>query len=282
MLLNRVILEVPGATVWCDPLIPMSLRKSIAKEPDRFIHSAALMPVKISRETLVLQTELTLEGQMLGVAVKQYRPQSFWKAAAAMLRRPKSVQNWEKAEFLRTRDIATPRPLLAWLKRDWASVGNCFIVTQWIAGGENLHLFGWQLAKRQLDERLHVAAACANSLGRLIGRMHAAGAAHRDLKAANLLVVEKDVVLETWLVDLDGLKIGQQVSVARRARDIARLAAGLASHPWVTRSICLRFLRAYVGAFPGFEIDWKPLWRSIAARSAQIVNRKKSRGKEVL
>jgi hypothetical protein len=41
-------------------------------------------------------------------------------------------------------------------------------------------------------------------------------------------------------------------------------------------------MRAYVGAFPGCGIEWKPLWRSIAARAAQIVRRKQQRGKEVL
>jgi tRNA A-37 threonylcarbamoyl transferase component Bud32 len=282
MLPNCVILETPAATLWCDPLIPMPVRKSIAKDPHRFIRSAAAMPVKISRETLVLQAELPLDGQTLLAAIKQYRPHTVWKAAAAMVRRPKAMQNWAKAEFLAARDIATPRPVLACLTRDWASFRGSFLVTQWVDGGENLHLFGWRLAKRRSIERLRIAAACAESLGRLIGRMHAAGAAHRDLKAANLLVVEKDAGLETWLVDLDGLQVGRQVSLTRRARDIARLAAGLAAHPWVTRSICLRFLRAYVGAFPGIEIAWKPLWRAIAARAAQIVARKQKYREEVL
>ncbi len=303
MLPDCVILETPAATVWCDPLIPESVRKSIAKDPHRFIRSAAAMPVKISRETLVLQMELPLDGTVLPVAVKQYRPHTVWKAAAAMVRRPKAVQNWTKAQFLAARDIATPRPLLACQMRDWASFGSSFLVTQWVAGGENLHLFGWRLAKRPPDERLRVAAECADSLGRLVGRMHATGAAHRDLKAANLVVVEKDIVaanaaakatvpflltqksgqsLETWLVDLDGLQVGGQVSLTRRARDIARLAAGLAAHPWITRSILCRFLRAYVSAYPGNAIAWKPLWRAIAARAAQIVRRKQERGQDVL
>ena len=260
----------------------MHVRKSIAKDPHRFIRSAAATPVKISPETLVLQMELALDGQKLAVAVKQYQSHTMWKAAAAMVRRPKAVRNWAKAQFLAARDIATPRPLLACLMRDWASFGGCFLVTQWLAGGENLHLFGWRLAERPPEERLRVAAKCADSLGRLVGRMHAAGAAHRDLKAANLVVVEMDARLETWLVDLDGLQIGGHINFARRARDIARLAAGLAAHPWITRSISRRFLRAYLCAYPGTDIAWKPLWRAIAARAAQIVRRKQERGQEVL
>jgi hypothetical protein len=60
------------------------------------------------------------------------------------------------------------------------------------------------------------------------------------------------------------------------------LAAGLAAHPWVTRSICGRFLRAYLEEFPQECIDWKPLWRAIARKTAGIIRRKQRRGQQVL
>jgi tRNA A-37 threonylcarbamoyl transferase component Bud32 len=282
MLPNCVILETPAATLWGDPRVSEPARKSIAKDPQRFIRFATAMPVKISRETLVLETELPLDGETCPVAVKYYCPPSFAKKVSAMFRRPKAVRSWEKAEFLRTQDIATPGPLLACLLRGWASLGGNFLVTQWVTGGENLHLFGWRLAKRPLDERLRFAAACAESLGRMIGRLHAAGATHRDLKAANLLVVETDSGLKTWLVDLDGLRIGGTVSFDRQARDIARLAAGMTAHPWVTGSVACRFLRAYAREFPQGTIAWKPLWRAVVAYADQITRRKRKRGEQVL
>jgi tRNA A-37 threonylcarbamoyl transferase component Bud32 len=281
MLPNYVILETPSATLWCDPSIPEPVRKAIANDPQRIIRSAAALPVKISRETLMLQSELPLGGEVAPVAVKYYCPHTLWKAMTALVRRHKAIRNWAKADFLLARSIATPQPLMACLLRGWASRGASFLVTQWIAG-ENLHLFGWELAKWPPDERLRVAAACAESLGRLIGRLHAAGATHRDLKAANLLVVDNDAGPETWLVDLDGLRIGGPVSFDRRARDIARLAAGLAAHPWVTRSILRRFLRAYAREFPQNAIAWKPFWRAIAVYADQIIRRKRKRGEQVL
>jgi tRNA A-37 threonylcarbamoyl transferase component Bud32 len=274
--------ETPAATVWSDPLVPEPIRRRIAADPERFLRAAAALPVKISRETLVLQTELPLCGQTLPVAVKQYNLHTRWKALAAWFRPPKAATNWAKAEFLRGRDINTPRPLLACRTRRGPLSGSSFLVSEWIAGSENLHLFGWRLARRPAALRLRVAAVCADHLGRLIGRIHAAGASHRDLKAANLLVVEGDAGLETWLVDLDGLRIGRQITPARQARDLARLAAGLVAHPWVTRSICRRFLRAYERAFPHGATAWKPLWRAIAVRAARIIRGKRRRGEPVL
>ncbi len=246
------------------------------------IRAAACRPVKIDHETLIVQSELTVGDGSMPVAVKQYRPRTLWKALAAIFRPAKAIENWRKAEFLLAREIATPRPLLACRPHGWMSSSTSFLVTQWIGGAENLHLFGWRIAVRPLGTRLRVTAQCAAALGRLLGRVHAAGAAHRDLKAANLLVVEESSNVIVYLVDLDGLQPGGQVSFQRRARDLARLAAGLAAHPWVTRSICRRFLRAYLGEFPCKCSDWKPLWRAIANETAAYVRRKQKRGEKVL
>lgn len=261
--------------------MPKDVLRGIAADPARFIRAAAATPVKISPETLVLQSTLRLGDQSLAVVVKQYWPQTIWKALAAWFRPSKAARNWAKAEFLLAHGIDTPCPLLACRLR-WLASGGSFLVSQWIAGGENLHRFGWRIGRLPPGDRLRIAAACADRLGRLIGRMHLAGAAHRDLKAANLLVAEGNSGLQTWLIDLDGLKIGRSVSFARQARDLARLAAGLTAHPWVTRSVCRRFLRAYAQEFPQAAVAWKPLWRAIAAGAARIVARKQRRGEEVL
>jgi hypothetical protein len=279
---HRLTVRTPAATLWSDPCVPENVRKTIAGDPNRFIRAAAARPMKIGRETLVLQTELPLESGSLAVVVKQYNPSSLWKSLAAWLRPAKAARNWTKAEFLFAQDIATPRPLMACRGSGFWPRGGSFLVSECIGGSENLHLFGWRIAEWPVAERRRVAGACAEQLGRLIGRIHAAGAAHRDLKAANFLVREEDAGLETWLVDLDGLRIGRRIDFARQARDLARLAAGLVVHPWVTRSICRRFLRAYEEQFPQQTAAWKALWRSVAERAAQIARRKQDRGEGVL
>ena len=277
-----VIMATPASTVWSDPAVPESLLRSIAANPGQLVRAAAGRPVKIGRESIVVQSELTIGDQLAAVAVKRYQRRTFWKILAANFRPAKAIENWRKAEFLLARDIATPRPLLACRLRGWTTSNSSFLVTSWIGGGENLHLFGWRIAGRPIAARLCVAARCAVALGRLLGRMHAAGAAHRDLKAANLLVVEETGDPVVYLVDLDGLQPGMQFSFKRQARDLARLAAGLAAHPWVTRSICRRFLRSYLAEFPQKHVDWKPLWRTIAQETAAYVRHKQKHAQQVL
>jgi tRNA A-37 threonylcarbamoyl transferase component Bud32 len=279
---NCVIIKSPASTVWSDPALPESLRRGIAANPGKLIQAAASRPVKIGHDSLVAEHLWPVGERLLRVAVKQYRPRTLCKALAAIVRPAKAMQNWRKAEFLLARDIATPRPWLACRPRGGMTSSTSFLVTQWIGDAENVHLFGWRIAAQPLAARLCLAVYCAAALGRLIGRMHAVGAAHRDLKAANLLVVAEGCDVVAYLVDLDGLRPGEQVRFQRRARDLARLAAGLAAHPWVTRSICLRFLRAYLRESPEECIDWKRLWRAIAHETAKYVSRKQQRGEQVL
>jgi tRNA A-37 threonylcarbamoyl transferase component Bud32 len=280
---TRVIIDVSASTLWGDPALPESLLRRIAASPGNLIRAATSRPVKIGRGSLLVEAELTVGDGLVRAAVKQYRPRTFTKALAAVFRPAKAMRNWRKAEFLLARGIATPRPLLACRPRGWAASSVSFLATQWIDGAENLHLFGWRIAARPLAARLRLAARCAEALGRQLGRMHAAGAAHRDLKAANLLVVEKGCEAFVYLVDLDGLEPCARVDVKRQARDLARLAAGLAAHPWVTRSLRRRFLRAYLREFPTEGTDnWKPLWRAIANETAMRVRRKQERGQQVL
>ncbi len=279
---NRLITYTCVSTVWSDPAVPEPLLHRIAANPGDLVRAAACRPVKIGRETLVVEAEWPIGERSMRVAVKQYRPRKVGKALAAIFRPAKAMQNWRKAEFLLSRAIATPRPLLACRPRGWTTCGTSALVTQWIVGAENLHVFGWRIAALPLAARLRLAARCGEALGRLLGRMHASGAAHRDLKAANVLVVEEGGEAVVYLVDLDGLAPGTKVTFQRQAHDLARLAAGLTAHRWVSRSICRRFLRAYLREFPANGIDWKPLWRAIAEDAAAYVQRKQKRGRQVL
>jgi len=276
------IIDSSASLLWSDASLPESLQRDIAMDPGKLIREAANRPVKIGRDSIVGEAILIVGDRSMPVAVKQYRPRTLWRTLAAIFRSAKAMQNWRKAEFLLSHDIATPRPLLACRPRGWTIQSTSFLATQWICGAENLHLFGWRIAAQPLAARLRISARCADALGQLLGRMHSIGAAHRDLKAANVLVVEERHDVFVYLVDLDGLRPGEEVRLKRRARDLARLAAGLVAHPWVTRSICRRFLRAYLRQVPDGTIPWKALWRATADATATYVRRKQRRGERVL
>ena len=278
---SPVILRTAAGTAYGTPELPQRQLGRLLENPEDLLWRNLAQPVKISHDSLLVEAELPLPQRVVRMAYKQYRPRNGWKAFWGLFRRSRALEAWRLGQALLTRGIPTAPPVAAFQPAGWRWRGTSYLATEWIEGAENLHLFGWRLNACPMDERLRLAAVCAKSLGRLLGRMHAAGVSHRDLKGANLLVVERRAEVATYLVDLDGVRVRRNLGAARRARDLARLAAGLEAHRWITCAVCCRFLRAYAAEF-SCNIEWKPLWRAIAARSLRIVRRKRCRGQQVL
>jgi tRNA A-37 threonylcarbamoyl transferase component Bud32 len=187
------------------------------------------------------------------------------------------MHGWFLGHALLQRGIPTARPLAAWEPKGSLWRRDAYLATDWIAGAQNLHLYLWDLATRDPAERARRLRQCAESLGATLGRMHGWHVGHRDLKGCNLVVVEHAERVETLLIDLDGVYLSRQLRPARRARDLARLAASLEAHPWIGRTDRLRFLRAYLAESSTRPRHWKPLWRDITTRSLPILARLRHR-----
>lgn len=257
----------------------------LAEDPKSLLEQNLHRPVKLSHGKVIVEADLPLDSGSVHVALARHRHRNWWKALSGRFRRGRAIRAWQNAHALLTRQIATARPIaVCRVRRRW-SAPESYLATEWIDGAENLHLYGWRLAARCSTDRLRRAASCAQSLGQLIGRMHAWQISHGDLKAANLLVVERDgkpLFQKTYLIDAEDVRIARRLTRRRRVRDLARLAVGLYAHPWVTRTIICRFLRAYVRQLPAGSAAWKPLWREVARRSGRIVRGKRRRGQQIL
>lgn len=255
--------------------VPPQIARQLLADPDRPLRRHRHAPVKISHSSVVVQAELMLAGGPLPVAYKRSRVGSWWKRLLARCRPSRALRGWYLGHALLARGIATARPLVVCQPR---ASRDSYLATAWIAAGQNLHLYGWQLAQRPPRERARRAARCAESLGRLVGQLHAWHLAHRDLKGGNLLVAEAEHGTQVYLIDLDGLKIARRLTSATRTRNLARLAASLGLHPWVSRTLRLKFLRAYCReiADEKSSSDWKRLWRDVGRKLSRLTRRVRS------
>jgi tRNA A-37 threonylcarbamoyl transferase component Bud32 len=248
-------------------------------DPELPLKAFADRPVKLSHTSLIVEAQLELIERAVPVAYKRWRAKSWWKAALAWLRPSRAARGWQLATRLLARDVPTPRPLVMVERRGLDSTS--YLATQWIAGSTNLHLYLWQLALRPAGERRVRLRQAGESVARVLGAMHSAGCANRDLKALNLVVVERPDQVDAWLVDLDGVRPVWRLTDGERSRNLARLATSLDMHPWLTRTDRLRFLLAYLRASHWRSADWKTAWHWIARHHARIRRRLKRQGRPV-
>ena len=237
----------------------------------------AVETIKQTRSTVVAKARLSLLGEPALVAYKRARYKHWWKALLAVFRRSRSLRAWYLGHALLQRGIATARPVCVCEPRRRGLRWESYLAAEWI-DGEDLQAFVQRIRDASPGARWAKARDAAVTLGRLLGRMHAWHVAHRDLKAANLMVVDRGEQIEAYLIDLDGVRLLRRISPRRRARNLARLAASIAAHPWVTRTLRLRFLHAYLEELPESQRDWKALCKEVERHTRAITGQMRRRG----
>ena len=246
--------------------LPRSLVESWLRAPDDLWRAHADQPVKLSVGSLVVAAELpSVSGAApLRVAIKRLRPKSIWKRMAGMFRRHRAWDAWFRGHALLARGVPTTRPLAAYEPMH-AARGDGYLITEWLADAQDLHLYAWDLAGRNSDERRHRLRQTAVAIGKIVGRLHDQRFTHRDLKANNLLVRELPDGVEGFLIDLDGLRHGSRPDRELCCKNLARLALSVEMHPWISRTDRLRFLRAYLRRYDATAgCEWKRWWRTTA------------------
>ena len=128
-------------------------------------------------------------------------------------------------------------------RRRFGVVRESFLLTRFLPGADPL-----PVAMARLRGAVGPRRALARSLGEVIGRLHAAGLDHHDLKHSNLLV---DASGRVALLDLDALGRLAPLRWRRRVRALGVLEAFARDlYAWLPTSDRARFLRGYLRAEP--------------------------------
>lgn len=232
--------------------------------------------IKAGRTALLVRGEFPLGGRMVSVAYKRIERRNGWKVLSAWLFGNRTLRTWRMGLALSRLGISTAAPLLVVVPRWYRPANASYLACEWLNQGRNLTQYAaWlsELAPLEVHRRLH---SSAKALGELIGKLHAHGVSHRDLKAGNLLLVNKPSSVEAYVIDLDGARRYLWLPRFRRLRDLSRLVMATESYPALTCTASLRFLRAYLQSSGENPCDWKSHWRRLA-QLAQERSRKKSR-----
>jgi hypothetical protein len=202
----------------------------------------------------VSRVRLTGDGGVeLDLAVKWNHPRGPRRALVERLRGSRAVRAARGADVLAETGIACPDTLAIGETRRAGRVHESFLLTRFLADALPL-----PVAMPELREDRFRRRAVARALGDVIGRLHAAGFDHRDLKHSNLLLRSSG---EFALLDLDSMIPPRRPGLRQRKRALGQLEAYAADlYPWLPRTDRVRFLTSY--------LDRDPVWR---ARRRELV-----------
>jgi len=254
----------PGRIVWADEearaLLGGCVGELQAPRP------AAWEQVKHSVSRTVLR------GRLAGrqVYLKRFHSPSPLRRLLRRLGVCDALRELRFSQYLLAHGVPTPRALAA------CAGAEEWLVTEAVAPAEPAD--AWH--ERQLRAGVEGAAAvrrAAAAMGRLVGRMHAAGVVHRDLHCGNVLVRTGGDAEggELVLMDLHRVRRGR---LSRRAR-AANLAQLLHDRYHATsRSDRLRFLKHYLAA-SGAAGSLRG-WAALVEHLARIHTRRQHRGRD--
>jgi tRNA A-37 threonylcarbamoyl transferase component Bud32 len=150
------------------------------------------------------------------------------------------------SSFLITEEITDAPDIYAWLTQTWLNAGDSV-----------------RMIRRQF----------ITALGSTIGRMHAAGIAHGDLRPRNILARLESGRWTFYLLDNERTRQFRRLPDRLRQKNLHQIGMFPLG---VSRSDRWRFYRAYLAENPGLQADPKPLARAVETLTSVRLARKKS------
>jgi tRNA A-37 threonylcarbamoyl transferase component Bud32 len=245
--------------------LPEAFVDRLLADPDAPFDVAGAKVLKDSRSSTVIELAVPTPTGVAIAIYKRFRVKSSIVLLKNRLRSSSALRSWDFGHNLLDRGLPTARPLLVLHRRRNGCPAEGYLLTERVSHARELDAAVAAGPKRDWFD----------SLGRLIRRMHEKQVAHRDLKAANILMSGDDPVL----IDLVGVAPGADVSRRQRMKNLARLNASFLDSPDVTRTDRLRFLRAYLAWGLRGRAGWKDWWNGVARATAAKVAKNRKTGR---
>ncbi len=184
-------------------------------------------------------SHVVLQGEReLDLAVKWNHPRGLRRGLSDTLQGSRAARAAAGADVLAGLGMHHPETLAFAERRRFGWVTESYLITGFLADTEPLPVALAGLREDRRRRRL-----LARALGETIGRLHAAGLDHGDLKHSNLLVGRDGRVV---LIDLDTLVPPRRPTWRRVVRAFGQLEAYTSDlYPWLPRTDRARFLSGY-------------------------------------
>jgi tRNA A-37 threonylcarbamoyl transferase component Bud32 len=250
-----------GWTAYAVAEFPRDLLIRLAECPDLPLRTGPAETIKAGNTSLVVRASLPMHAGMTSVAYKLIRRKTVLKKLTQAITRNRTLRTFLMGHRFLQHGIATARPLAVIVPSRFDVASPSWLATEWVEG-ETVASFAERVAQLTPSARKTAADTAAIALGTLLGKMHAAGITHRDLKSHNLMLRRGiDGEIRAAVIDLDGAAFAGRAVSLRRWKDVARLTADAESWP-VSHATRMRFLNAYLRD-AGLRDEPKSAWRRV-------------------
>ena len=149
----------------------------------------------------VFESVMSCIEQETKVYIKHYLNRSIADFLKHCLRRSRGKRAFDASLMLRENSFFAPEPLVLMQKKKSFLPSQSILITKKALGDVQLARKLLQLSRENTKESLRRKRAIISGFGSVVGRMHAKGIIHGDLRLGNVLVEERDKGFSFWFID---------------------------------------------------------------------------------
>jgi tRNA A-37 threonylcarbamoyl transferase component Bud32 len=194
---------------------------------------------------------------------KEYLHRGFFDLIKDFIRGPRASRSLEGDMLLKKKGFNAPRSLMTGKKGKIS-----FIIYNRIQNAEDLQSIIIGCFKRPFDKHdLDLKRALATEAGRVVGRMHALGISHGDLRLGNIMVeFDQENRLKFWFLDNERTLLYTRLPEKKRIKNLVQI--NIIPGNSVSSSDRLRFYIHYLKEVPELAGRKKELAKKIAQITA--------------
>lgn len=272
---SRVKIKRQTVRIYC--FGNLGLDEMLASLPVLFLHEEC-KTIKWEKKIRVVRLPLLIGQTIKSVYVKQHNALTFWHRLASLFSASAALRSLSGAAMLLQEGYAVAAPIAAVEHRHRGFLSKSFYLAEEIAEAKTIADY-W----REDLVSLHGVAgqvkrrAVLRALARVFKSLHEKRIYHNDLKASNILAVDRGSASEEMfsLIDLQGLKKCFYVSHRRRIKNLSQINRTLGDQ--LTRTEKFFFIKAYVGDDISDRRKTRRLVRSILEETSRQITKEKWR-----
>lgn len=234
-----------------------------------------LTPVFSSDTSRVHKFTVRFGGVERGVYFKQYLCRSAWDFIKHLLRPSRARRAFKATLILEKNGFEAPAVVaMGEWKSDFFNRSN-FLVTLEAENTKQIYQFIPEGRENLTKEQLRAKRELIRAFGRTVGRMHAAGIFHGDLKLVNVLARQEKNGWRFFFIDNERTKKFYILPPWLRLKNLVQV--NMPPRETISSTDQMRFFKAYMSENPKIRDNWKRWAKKVITKTNRRLLKRKAR-----
>jgi hypothetical protein len=221
--------------------------------------------VRSSRFARVFRCSVGFAGRCYNLYIKQYLYRSVWDFVKHLFRRSRAERSFKASAMLAEHGFCVPE-MIAMGRRKYGPFCTAnFLITRQIEDAKAIHTFLPEEGKAQSTASVRDRRRLIKALGQTIGRMHAAGIFHGDLRAGNVFAKKTKSRWQFFFLDNERTKRYHHLPDRLRLKNLVQI--NMLRAECISDTDRMRFFKSYLLENPEINKDVKRWERKVAYKT---------------